>query len=69
MLKHPHPPQVRRQCHHMTGAVCATSELMLMITRPLKHSCAFDERRYVLMSLSFEKLHSAEATVTGRDIA
>jgi len=45
---------------------CANSELMLMIARPLKRSCAIDERRYVLMSFSFEKCRSAEATVTGR---
>ena len=33
---------------------------------PVRRSCAIDDHRYVFISLSFEKLLSANATVTGR---
>lgn len=39
---------------------------MLIKARPLRRSCTIVESKYVLMSFSFEKLRSAEATVTGR---
>lgn len=48
------------------NSFCASSPLMLMTARPLNLSCHSLKHRYVLINLSLEKLHSAEATVTGR---